>query len=114
MNNYPCRDCIVRCNCSSICSEITDSALFNHSIMNEHRCPDCGEGLVGVADVSNGFYVITCMYCESRFAMEFWTSTTNIIRSVNPKGMIDGFIYKTKTIATFIEECWRAPKYEYE
>ena len=112
MNDYPCKDCIVRCNCSSICSKITNSTLFYHSIIDEHRCPDCGEGTVGVAKVSDGFNVITCMYCESRFAMEFWINHINIIRSVSPKGMIDGFIYDTKTIATFIEECRRAPKYE--
>jgi hypothetical protein len=116
MNKYPCKECIVRCNCSSICSEVTNSTLWNsYSITDEHRCPDCGMRLIDVHEVSKSYCVISCVYCNGRFAIEFLINSIMVIRSIIPKGgMIKGFPCEVKTISSFIEEHWRTTKYDYE
>jgi hypothetical protein len=114
-HNYPCKDCIVRCNCSSICLEIANSTLSDYSITNDHRCPDCGTRLVSVHEVSGSFYVMSCIHCKSRFAIEFLINSVRTIRSIIPKGGVhNGLPYETKTIATFIEEQWRTTTHEYK
>jgi hypothetical protein len=104
MGRYPCKDCILKCNCSKICDKVTDSTFFNYYIINKHICPDCGMGLVCISKLSDTFYIMTCTYCYSRFTMEFWTSPIKITRSITPKGMVEGLLYETKSLSIFIEE----------
>lgn len=104
MSDYPCKECIVRGNCSELCPSIFSRTLFNNSILKRYSCPDCGEGVISVFDICNEFYIITCIHCYSRFAAEFLTSTTKIIRSITPKGRMFERISDIMTIYTFLEQ----------
>lgn len=104
MNRYPCKECILRGNCSELCPSIFSRTSLDHPILKRYSCPDCGEGVIKVLNVSNEFYMITCVHCYSRFAAEFLTNTTRIIRSVTSKGCMFEEFSDTMTIATFLEQ----------
>lgn len=76
-NNYPCKDCIVRCNCSSMCDDLIEVNI-NILIVRYRCCPDCGHTKCLVYD--KGFKgIIECCGCHSSF---YPTSSATVLVNV--------------------------------
>jgi hypothetical protein len=105
--NYPCKDCIIKGNCSKLCPKAHLSDKFNSLILNK-CCPDCGGREVDSHKIVITFIVISCRSCRSRFTLEIYSDRIDINRSTNEKGWIGtnerkSDVYTTLTIEELID-----------
>jgi hypothetical protein len=112
MNEYPCKDCILKGNCSKYCSEILGSGDFSIFIFIKHNklCPDCGS--------SHGYKydayfrcMMTCKYCYSTYYPVVTDGKYNISRhkKVSPSTLSwDELRFSTITFDVYYEKwIWR-------
>jgi hypothetical protein len=87
MTNYPCKDCIVKCNCSDLCPNTLWRNDFK-SLIKDECCPDCGGKVFDAHRIVITFIVISCRSCRSRFTLEVYKDHIDICRSTKVKGSI--------------------------
>lgn len=76
---FPCKDCILRTNCSEICEEVEKrNRMACADLVNSNKCPDCGSKLNerdyathvssrGQMPITS--YLVDCPFCEHQFMM---------------------------------------------
>lgn len=66
---YPCKECIIKCNCSKFCDKVIGTTLLNY-IMTYKECPDCGcTKFIAPTEWPEGAILINCVCndCNSLF-----------------------------------------------
>ena len=87
METFPCRECILLCNCSESCDKVLDSFHLLRSLVVNKRCPDCG-GEYAYVNISRkndseniiGFKIL-CPKCYGGIAI--WMNINNVLRIGN-------------------------------
>lgn len=87
METFPCRECILLCNCSEKCDKLLDSFHLLRSLVVNERCPDCGSEYAYVSisrkddnKTISGFKIM-CPKCYGGIAI--WMNINNVLRIDN-------------------------------
>jgi hypothetical protein len=121
MDEYPCKECIVKGVCSKLCTEVLSSDHLFEFILKNRHCPDCGEESVidcggdEFGHMSN--LVDSCASCIECGSLYFTTTTEvgnillrnrkyrkNVLKHVNDHEVMTFWYYlKSRELITYKE-----------
>ena len=93
MTDYPCKECILKGNCSKLCDNIStigNDPSIRDFILDNNHCPDCGSESCS----AYGQYTVICNECNSSYY--FTITTAGRVVMVNRVNKANRYFYNSE------------------